>query len=150
MHSESTNPRRRTRRRFGAIVCILRTSRLGVLSAPDESLLSAIIPRAFECLQELRISFLCVFLLLPSLSFGFLLLFFSLGFALSALCVLIKLVLVDLLLLWCLVSVMIECTGERELGDGHCRTGRVVLSSSSSSSSSSKKAASLDFVLSMM
>ena len=87
---------------------IFRTLR--VLSAPDEPLLPSIVSRAFECFQELRIGFLCVFLLLFSFPVGFLLLLFSLGFTLSALGVLVELVLVDLLLLWFLVSVVIECT----------------------------------------
>jgi hypothetical protein len=85
------------------VVCILATPR--ILSAPDESLLSSIVSTAFKCLQELRISFLSVFLFLPPFSFGLLLLLLSLGFALSALRVLVELVLVNLLLLWFSVSV---------------------------------------------
>lgn len=83
---------------------------LGVLSTPDESLLLAVVSRAFEGFQELCIGFLGVFLFLLSFSFGFLLFFFTLGFALSALCVLVELVLVNFLLLWFSVSVVIECT----------------------------------------
>ena len=124
-------------------MCVFHTLR--VLSALNESLLPPIVSCAFECLQELRIGFLSVFLFFLSLPFGLLLLLFSLGFALTALCVLAELVLVDLLWLW-LVSVGLECTSEREVESGHRRTGRA----ESSSSSSSKKAASLDFVLSMM
>ena len=95
--SECINPRDRTRSYFGTVVCILHTPR--VLSAPDESFLSPIVPTAFKCVQELGISFLSVFLFLLSFSFGLLLLLLSLGFALSALRVLAELMLVNLLLL---------------------------------------------------
>ena len=110
MHDEPTDPWCDTRRRLRTVVCIFRTSR--VLSAPDESLLLSIVSGAFECLQELCISFLCVFLLLPSFSFSLFLLLFALGFALAALCILAELVLINLLWLWFSASVGVECTGE--------------------------------------
>ena len=110
VHSRSTNLWRRARRGLGAIVRILRTLR--VLGASDEPLLPPIVSGAFKRFYELRIGFLCIFFFLLSFPVSFLLLFFSFRFALSALCILTELMLVNFLLLWFSALVVIECTSE--------------------------------------